>query len=247
MLIETPSNPLLRITDIGATADAAHAVGALVAVDNTFLSPLLQRPLELGADLVLHSTTKFLNGHSDVVGGAVVVADPELHERLRLWANALGLTGSPFDAYLTLRGLRTLDARLRVHAENTAALVPVLRGHPAVARVHFPGLADHPGHDVAARQQLGMGSLVSFELAGGAPAVDAFLDGLQVFHLAESLGGIESLVCVPATMTHAGMTPEARDDAGITDALIRMSVGVEAADDLVAVVAEALDRAATAS
>ena len=247
VLVETPSNPLLRITDIRATADAAHAVGALVAVDNTFLSPLLQRPLELGADLVLHSTTKFLNGHSDVVGGAVVVADPELHERLRLWANALGLTGSPFDAYLTLRGLRTLDARLRVHAENTAALVPVLRGHPAVARVHFPGLADHPGHDVAARQQLGMGSLVSFELAGGAPAVDAFLDGLQVFHLAESLGGIESLVCVPATMTHAGMTPEARDDAGITDALIRMSVGVEAADDLVAVVAEALDRAATAS
>ena len=247
VLIETPSNPLLRITDIRATADAAHAVGALVAVDNTFLSPLLQRPLELGADLVLHSTTKFLNGHSDVVGGAVVVADPELHERLRLWANALGLTGSPFDAYLTLRGLRTLAARLRVHAETTAALVPVLRGHPAVARVHFPGLADHPGHDVAARQQLGMGSLVSFELAGGAPAVDAFLDGLQVFHLAESLGGIESLVCVPATMTHAGMTPEARDDAGITDALIRMSVGVEAADDLVAVVAEALDRAATAS
>lgn len=243
VLVETPSNPLLRITDIRATADAAHAVGALVAVDNTFLSPLLQRPLEFGADLVLHSTTKFLNGHSDVVGGAVVAADPEQHERLRLWANALGLTGSPFDAYLTLRGLRTLDARLRVHAENTAALVPVLREHPAVARVHYPGLADHPGHALAVRQQLGMGSLVSFELAGGAPAVDAFLDGRQVFHLAESLGGIESLVCVPATMTHAGMTPEARAEAGIGDALIRMSVGIEAAADLVAVVTEALDRA----
>nr|WP_297105468.1 cystathionine gamma-synthase [Tessaracoccus sp.] len=243
VLVETPSNPLLRITDIRATAEAAHAVGALVAVDNTFLSPLLQRPLTFGADLVLHSTTKFLNGHSDIVGGAVIAATEALHEQMRTWANVLGLTGSPFDAYLTLRGLRSLDARLRVHAENAEALVPVLRDHPAVARVYYPGLPDHPGHELAAQQQSGMGSLLSFELRGGTPAVEAFLDGLQIFHLAESLGGIESLVCVPATMTHAGMTPEARAEAGISDALIRMSVGVEAADDLVAVIAEALDRA----
>ncbi|MFT3888847.1 MAG: cystathionine gamma-synthase [Arachnia sp.] len=244
VLIETPSNPLLRITDIRATAAAAHAVGALVAVDNTFLSPLLQRPIELGADLVLHSTTKFLNGHSDVVGGAVVTATQDLHERMRLWANALGLTGSPFDAYLTLRGIRTMDARLRVHAENTEALVAVLAAHPAVARLYFPGLPEHPGHDLAKSQQSGMGSLLSFELHGGVPAVEAFLDGLQIFHLAESLGGVESLVCVPATMTHAGMSPEARAEAGIADSLIRMSVGIEAADDLVAVLTEALDRAA---
>jgi cystathionine gamma-synthase len=242
--IETPSNPLLRITDIADTAARAHAAGALVAADNTFLSPLLQRPLEDGVDIVIHSTTKFINGHSDVVGGVAVAADPEVHARLRLWANALGLTSSPFDAYLTLRGLRTLDARLRVHESNTAALVRLMDGHPAVSALHYPGLASHPGHEVAARQQSGFGSLVSLELAGGVDAVHRFLDGMQVFHLAESLGGVESLVCHPETMTHAGMTPEARSIAGIGGGLLRLSVGIEAEEDLVAVVAEALSRAA---
>lgn len=241
--IETPSNPLLRITDLAATAGRAHAVGALVAADNTFLSPLFQRPLEHGVDIVVHSTTKFINGHSDVVGGVAIAADQEVHERLRLWANALGLTSSPFDAYLTLRGLRTLDARMRVHTANTAALVDLMAGHPAVAALHYPGLPTHPGHAVAARQQTGFGSLVSVDLAGGVDAVRRFLDGLQIFHLAESLGGVESLVCHPETMTHAGMTPEARATAGIGGGLLRFSVGIEAVDDLVAVVAEALERA----
>lgn len=241
--IETPSNPLLRITDLAATAERAHAVGALVAADNTFLSPLFQRPLEHGVDIVVHSTTKFINGHSDVVGGVAIAADPEVHERLRLWANALGLTSSPFDAYLTLRGLRTLDARMRVHSANTVALVDLMTGHPAVAALHYPGLPTHPGHAVATRQQTGFGSLVSVDLAGGVDAVRRFLDGLQIFHLAESLGGVESLVCHPETMTHAGMTPEARAAAGIGGGLLRFSVGVEAVDDLVAVVAEALERA----
>lgn len=241
--IETPSNPLLRITDIRAVSDASHAAGALVAADNTFLSPLFQRPLEHGVDLVVHSTTKFINGHSDVVGGAVVAATTEHHDRLRLWANALGLTGSAFDAYLTLRGLRTLDARMRVHTANTEAVVDLLDGHPAVSTLYYPGLTTHPGHEVAARQQLGMGSLISLELHGGRAAAEAFVDGLQIFHLAESLGGVESLICHPAFMTHAGMTSEARATAGIGDGLLRLSIGVEAAEDLVAVITEALERA----
>lgn len=240
--VETPSNPLLRITDIRATSEAARAVGAVVVVDNTFLSPLLQRPLEHGADLVLHSTTKFINGHSDVVGGAVVAASAEQHELLQGWSNALGLTGSAFDSYLTLRGLRTLDARVRVHAENTAALVEVLHGHPAVEALYWPGLASHPGHEVAARQQTGFGSLLSVDLAGGRVAAERFLEGLAVFHLAESLGGVESLICHPATMTHAGMTDAARATAGISDGLLRLSVGVESADDLRLAVTGALER-----
>ncbi|RRD48692.1 PLP-dependent transferase [Arachnia propionica] len=243
VLVETPSNPLLRITDIRATAAAAHAVGALVAVDNTFCSPLLQRPLELGADLVLHSTTKFINGHSDVVGGVLIAREEDRGERLAWLANALGLTSSAFDAYLTLRGLRTLDARIRMHALGTEAVVEAALGHPAVAALHWPGLPTHPGHDLAARQQSGFGSLVSIDLSGGRPAVDRFLDGLPVFHLAESLGGVESLVCHPATMTHAGMSPEARATAGITDGLVRLSVGLESAEDLAAIIREALDRA----
>ncbi|MHA7862392.1 cystathionine gamma-synthase [Tessaracoccus sp. Y36] len=241
--IETPSNPLLRITDIRRTADLAHAAGALVAVDNTFLSPLLQRPLEHGADLVLHSTTKFINGHSDVVGGGVVAATPEHHEKLRQWANALGLTSSAFDAFLTLRGLRTLEARLRIHGENAAALVDAIQDHPAVGTLYWPGLPSHPGHEVAKAQQSGFGSLISVELAGGRAAVERFLDGLEIFHLAESLGGVESLICHPASMTHAGMTDEARATAGISDGLLRISVGVEGRDDLVAVATRALDRA----
>jgi cystathionine gamma-synthase len=203
--IETPSNPLLRITDIRAVADAAHAVGAIVVADNTFLSPAWQQPLHHGADIVVHSTTKYLNGHSDVVGGAVVTKDAALGEELAFWANAIGLTGAPFDSYLTLRGIRTLQARCRVHEENAQAVVELLTRHPAVARVCYPGLPGHPGHAIARRQQHGYGAMVSFELHGGEPAVRAFLDGLEYFTLAESLGGVESLVAHPATMTHASM------------------------------------------
>ena len=241
--IETPSNPLLRIVDIAALSAAAHAAGAKVVVDNTFLSPVWQRPLALGADLVVHSTTKYLNGHSDVVGGAVVARDADAARDLGWWANALGLTGAPFDSFLTLRGLRTLHARLRVHAENTRAVVEALRRHPAVRRVHYPGLADHPGHALAQRQQAGFGAMLSFDLAGGERAVAAFLDGLGCFTLAESLGGVESLVAHPATMTHAGMEPAARERAGIGAGLLRLSVGIEAAADLVADLEAGLDRA----
>jgi cystathionine gamma-synthase len=243
VLIETPSNPLLRITDLRFVTEAAHKAGALVVVDNTFLSPALQKPIEFGADLVLHSTTKYVNGHSDVVGGAVIARDAELHQQLVWWANALGLTGSPFDAFLTLRGLRTLDARLRVHQENADAIVALLAGHDAVAQVYFPGLASHPGHAIAARQQRGFGAMISFELDGGEAAVRAFVDGLKYFTLAESLGGVESLVAHPATMTHAAMTPEARAKAGISDGLLRLSVGIELAEDLVADLQAGLARA----
>lgn len=248
VLVETPSNPLLRITDLRLVIDAAHKAGALVAVDNTFLSPALQQPLALGADLVLHSTTKYINGHSDVVGGAVIAADAALHQQLVWWGNALGLTGSPFDAFLTLRGLRTLSARLRVHQENTTAIVALLAAHPAVTRVYYPGLADHPGHAVAARQQSGFGAMLSFELAQcahGEPhaVVRAFVDGLRCFTLAESLGGVESLVAHPATMTHAAMSAEARAAAGISEQLLRLSVGIEAEADLLADLQAALARA----
>jgi cystathionine gamma-synthase len=242
--IETPSNPLLRIVDIRALAQKAHAAGALVLVDNTFLSPVWQRPLALGADLVLHSTTKYLNGHSDVVGGAVIASTPELHERLVWWANCTGVTGAPFDSYLTLRGLRTLHARLRVHAENAALVAHLLTGHPAVRHVHYPGLRSHPQHELARSQQSGFGGMLSFELHGGLGNVRAFLDGLQCFSLAESLGGVESLVAHPATMTHAAMDAEARRVAGISDTLLRLSIGIEAADDLIRDLHGGLERAA---
>ncbi|HVS62018.1 MAG TPA: cystathionine gamma-synthase [Thermoanaerobaculia bacterium] len=246
--IETPSNPLLRITDVRAVAALAHEHDTLVAVDNTFLSPALQRPLELGADLVVHSTTKYLNGHSDVVGGAVIAAEPELHEQIGWWANCLGITGAPFDSYLTLRGLRTLGARLRAHLENTTEVVDLLVAHPAVSKVHYPGLPDHPGHAVARSQQRGFGAIVSFEIASERgsrhelAAVERFVEGLRLFTLAESLGGVESLVAHPATMTHAAMEPEARRAAGIGDALLRLSVGIEDPKDLVADLRHALDR-----
>ncbi|VXB04291.1 cystathionine gamma-synthase, PLP-dependent [Luteimonas sp. 9C] len=249
VLVETPSNPLLRITDLRFVIEAAHRAGAMAVVDNTFLSPALQRPIEFGADVVLHSTTKYINGHSDVVGGAVIARDAELHAQLAWWANALGITGSPFDSFLTLRGLRTLDARLRVHQENTAGVVALLDAHPAVARVHYPGLVDHPGHAIAARQQTGFGAMLSFELAG-APGVAqedvvrAFVAGLQEFTLAESLGGVESLIAHPATMTHAAMTPAARAAAGISDGLLRLSVGIEALDDLLIDIEAGLARVA---
>ena len=242
--IETPSNPLLRVTDLRFVIDAAHRAGALALVDNTFLSPALQRPISLGADLVLHSTTKYINGHSDVVGGAVIAANAELHQQLTWWANALGLTGSPFDSFLTLRGLRTLEPRLRAHCENAEAIAEALDRHPAVSRVHYPGLSSHPGHALAQRQQRHAGAMISFELAGGEPAVRAFLDGLRYFTLAESLGGVESLVAHPATMTHAAMSAEARAQAGITDGLLRLSVGIESAADLLADLQLALSRAA---
>ncbi len=247
VLIETPSNPLLRITDLRFVIDAAHKAGALAVVDNTFLSPALQRPIaDFDADVVVHSTTKYINGHSDVVGGAVVAKDAALHEQFVWWANALGITGSPFDSFLTLRGLRTLDARLRVHQENATAIAAQLDAHPAVAKVYFPGLADHPGHALAARQQKGFGAMLSVELDGDEDAVCAFIEGLQCFTLAESLGGVESLIAHPATMTHAAMTPEARAEAGISDGLLRLSVGIEALADLQADVAAALDRAQAA-
>ena len=241
--VETPSNPLLRITDIRRVAEAAHVNGALCVVDNTFLSPALQRPLSLGADIVVHSTTKYINGHSDVVGGAVIARDAAVVEQLVWWANCLGLTGAPFDSFLTLRGLRTLTPRLRAHEENAARVVALLEAHRAVARVYWPGLATHPGHAVAARQQDGFGAMLSFELHGGVLAVAAFVEGLHYFSLAESLGGVESLIAHPATMTHASMAPEARRAAGIGEALLRLSVGIEDAADLCCDLAAALARA----
>lgn len=241
--IETPSNPLLRITNIAAVSRLAQEAGSLVAVDNTFLSPAWQKPIALGADLVVHSTTKYINGHSDVVGGAVVARDRALHDELAWWANCLGLTGSAFDSYLTLRGLRTLHVRMRQHAENAEAVAKALVGHPAVRRVFWPGLPGHAGHTLAARQQAAFGAIVSVELAGGAPAVQRFVEGLACFSLAESLGGVESLVAHPETMTHAGMDPVARLAAGITPGLLRLSVGIEATEDLLADLAAALARA----
>jgi cystathionine gamma-synthase len=232
--IETPSNPLLRITDIAAVAGRAHRVGALAVVDNTFLSPVLQQPLALGADVVVHSTTKYLNGHSDVVGGAVVWKDAAVGEQLAWWCNCLGLAGAPFDSYLTLRGLRTLQPRLTLHEANAAAVAAWLDRHPAVQKVYFPGLPAHPGHALARRQQSGFGAMLSFDLDGGERAVAAFVEGLQCFTLAESLGGVESLVAHPATMTHASMDASARQRAGIGDGLLRLSVGIEAVEDLLA-------------
>lgn len=241
--IETPSNPLLRISDIEALTARAHRAGALAAVDNTFLSPAWQRPIALGADLVVHSTTKYINGHSDVVGGAVVARTAELAERLGWWSNCLGLSGSPFDSFLTLRGLRTLHARLAIHERNAHGLATWLAGQKAVAKVYYPGLPQHPGHAIAKRQQSGFGAIVSLELAGGGEAVRRFVDGLEVFSLAESLGGVESLVAHPASMTHAAMAPEARAAAGLVDGLLRLSVGIEAFEDLRSELAAALQRA----
>jgi cystathionine gamma-synthase len=241
--IETPSNPLLRITDVRHVSQAAHAVGALVVVDNTFLSPALQQPLKLGADIVVHSTTKYINGHSDVVGGAVIAADPAVAEQLKWWGNCNGLTGSPFDSFLTLRGVRTLAVRLRAHEENAHRIAERLDDHDAVSRVYYPGLASHAGHALAQRQQKGFGAMLSFEINGGNDAIEAFVDGLRYFSLAESLGGVESLVAHPATMTHASMAPEARVVAGISDSLLRLSVGIEDGDDLLADLDAALARA----
>jgi cystathionine gamma-synthase len=239
--IETPSNPLLRISDIDLLARAGHAAGAIVVVDNTFLSPALQRPIEFGADVVVHSTTKYLNGHSDVVGGAVIARDPALGEELGWWANCLGITGAPFDSFLTLRGLRTLEARMRIHLENTALVVEELIAHPSVACVYYPGIPSHAGHALAQKQQDGFGAMVSFELEGNLKEVEEFLGNLSCFTLAESLGGVESLVAHPATMTHVSMDDAARADAGIGSTLLRLSVGIEHGEDLVADLRAGLD------
>jgi cystathionine gamma-synthase len=230
--IETPSNPLLRISDIADLCRLARSAGALCVVDNTFLSPGLQRPLALGADLVVHSTTKYLNGHSDVVGGAVVAARSDLQQQLAWWANALGITGSAFDSFLTLRGVRTLHARLAIHERNACELAEWLAGQPAIERIYHPSLKTHPGHDIATRQQQGYGAIVSLVLHGGTAGVKAFVEGLELFSLAESLGGVESLVAHPATMTHAAMAVEARAAAGLVDGLVRLSIGIEEVADL---------------
>ncbi|MEM1174378.1 MAG: cystathionine gamma-synthase [Pseudomonadota bacterium] len=243
ILVETPSNPLLRITDIAAVSRLAKDCGALLAVDNTFLSPALQQPISLGADLVIHSTTKYINGHSDVVGGCVVAATPELAEEVTWWANCLGTSGAPFDSYLTLRGIRTLHARVAQHERSASVLATVLDEHPEVSRVYYPGLTTHPGHAIAARQQTGFGGMISFEINGGIDATRAFINSLSCFSLAESLGGVESLVCHPPTMTHAAVTEEALENAGIGQNIVRLSVGLEGTEDLIADVLGALEAA----
>jgi len=239
--VETPSNPLLRLTDIAAVVEIAHRAGALVVVDNTFLSPIHQRPFELGADLVVHSTTKYLNGHSDVVGGAVVAAPRQeaLAQRIAALNNLLGTSQSPHDCFLVLRGIKTLSLRMTAHEANAQAIAAYLAAHPAVARVNYPGLSSHPQHSLAARQQKGFGAMLSFELKDTS-RVDHVLRSLRWFTLAESLGGVESLVAHPASMTHASMTPEARANAGISGGLIRLSVGIEDLVDLQADLEQAL-------
>jgi cystathionine gamma-synthase len=244
--VETPSNPLLRLTDIREMSVIARDCGALLVVDNTFLTPLLQKPLSLGADIVVHSTTKYINGHSDVVGGAVVAKDTSLLEDLAWWANCVGSTASPWDCNQTLRGLRTLHARMRCHEENAREIVRTLENHAAVSRVHYPGLASHPEHRLAREQQKGFGAVISFELEGDETQVRAFLDSLSCFTLAESLGGVESLVCHPGSMTHAAMTEEAQREAGIEPSLLRLSVGIEHSADLIRDISTGLDRAAHA-
>lgn len=246
ILVETPSNPLLRITDLALVEELCRAHGTLFAADNTFLSPALQTPISYGADVVIHSTTKYLNGHSDIVGGALVAAESHIHEELQWWANCLGLTGAPFDSFLTLRGIRTLHARIRSHEENASMIAELLSNSPQVNVVHYPGLESHPGHEIAARQQGGFGAMISFELDGGTEAVRAFLNGLEHFFLAESLGGVESLVAHPTTMTHAAMDPIARDRAGISDGLVRLSVGIEDPADLLDDLKSGLERVAAA-
>lgn len=238
--IESPSNPLLRVVDIVKLSGLAGEKECLTVVDNTFLSPAQQQPLDLGADIVVHSTTKYINGHSDVVGGAVISKDPAMAEKLAWWGNCLGITGSPFDSFLTLRGLRTLPVRIKQHQENTFEVVSFLQSHNAVKKVYYPGLASHPNHEIARKQQQGFGAIVSFELDENHYDIATFLEQVELFSLAESLGGVESLICHPATMTHAAMDEPARQRAGITGQLIRVSVGIELADDLLADLQRAL-------
>ncbi|MBO9491573.1 cystathionine gamma-synthase [Endozoicomonas sp. G2_1] len=233
VLIETPSNPLLRLVDIEAIAKASHDVGALVAVDNTFLSPFLQQPLALGADIVFHSTTKFINGHTDVVAGVVIAKDQAIGDELAWWANCIGITGSAFDSYLVSRGLKTLPLRMKQHQENANRVAEFLVNHPAVEKVYYPGLADHPSHELAKRQQSDFGAMMSFEVKGGVEAVKALFANLELFTLAQSLGGVESLISHPSTMTHAGMELEAQEAAGISQSLVRIAVGIEDVEDII--------------
>ncbi len=232
VILETPSNPLMRLVDIQALCTAAKKIGALTLVDNTFLSPARQQPLALGADFVMHSTTKYLNGHSDVVGGVVVAKTQEHGEALAWWANCTGVTGAPFDSYMTLRGLRTLFARMDAQEANAMAIAKFLSQHKKVEHVYYPGLKSDPGYRLAKKQQSGPGAMLSFEVKGGFEQTKTVLENVKLFQMAPSLGGVESLICFPTTMTHGGMAPEAREIAGIKDTLIRVSVGLEAEQDL---------------
>jgi cystathionine gamma-lyase len=234
--VETPTNPMLKIVDIAAVAKIAHRHDAILVVDNTFASPMLQRPLELGADIVVHSATKFLNGHSDMVGGIAVVGDnTDLADRLWYLLNSVGGIQGPFDSFLAMRGLKTLALRMKAHCENALQIAQWLESHPAVARTIYPGLKSHPQHDLAMAQMNGMGGgIISIDLKGGYEASRKMLEGCQLFALAESLGGVESLINLPAVMTHASVPPEKRAEIGITDSLVRLSVGVEDVDDLIA-------------
>lgn len=238
--LETPTNPLLEILDIAALAEVAKAHGALLAVDNTFATPYLQSPLALGADYAVHSTTKYLGGHSDVIGGAVIARTAAQLERVRFLQNARGAVPGPLDCYLVQRGIKTLALRVERHSANAAILAQLLGSKPQVRRVYYPGLASHPGHELAARQMRGFGGMLSFELNGGLDAARLFSSALRVFSLAESLGGVESLCCHPATMTHASIPRALREPRGVTDGLVRLSVGLEHIDDLVADVEQAL-------
>ncbi|KHS95218.1 cystathionine gamma-synthase [Pectobacterium brasiliense] len=244
VLVESPSNPLLRVVDIAAICQAAREAGAVSVVDNTFLSPALQKPLELGADLVVHSCTKYLNGHSDVVAGAVIARDADTITELAWWANNIGVTGAAFDSYLLLRGLRTLAPRMAAAQRNAQQIVEFLQTQPLVKALYHPSLPNNPGHDIARRQQSGFGAMLSFELDGDEDTLRRFLASLELFTLAESLGGVESLISHAATMTHAGMAPEARAAAGISETLLRISTGIEDGDDLVADLDRAFQAAA---
>ncbi|HAS8515174.1 TPA: O-succinylhomoserine (thiol)-lyase [Vibrio vulnificus] len=243
VLLETPSNPLVRVVDIAEVCEKAHKVGALVAVDNTFLTPVYQKPLELGADFVIHSTTKYINGHSDVIGGVVITKTEEHATELAWWGNCLGATGTPFDSYMTLRGIRTLGARMRVHEESSQQILSYLQTQELVSTIYHPSLPAHPGHEVAKKQQSGFGSMLSFEFAGSFEQLKVFVKALDLFSLAESLGGVESLVCHPASMTHRAMGEEALAEAGVTQQLLRLSVGLEDAQDLIADLKQAFQQA----
>ena len=241
LYVETPTNPIMEITDIAAAAELAHRRGILLAVDNTFMSPYFQRPLELGADLIVHSTTKYLNGHSDGVGGAVILNDASLAERLKFIQNAAGAVLGPMDSWLVLRGVKTLAVRMRQHNENAMAVADFLQQHPKVLRVYYPGLPCHPQFELAKKQMTGFGGMLAFE-TGCLENARTFLKSLRLCSLAESLGGVETLIAHPATMTHAGVPPEERRRLGITDGLLRMSVGIEDVEDLLADLQQALDR-----
>ena len=239
--LETPSNPLLNIVDIEMAVDIAKKHNLLTVIDNTFATPYFLRPVEYGIDLIVHSTTKYLNGHCDVVGGAVVTTSDELTQRVQFLLNAMGTCASPFDCWLVLRGIETLPVRMKQHEENATAVANYLKGHPVVKRVFYPGLESHPGHKIARKQMKGFGGVVSFETKGGLEAVNSFLRRIRVFSLAESLGGVASLAEHPATMTHVSMPKEHREEAGITDDLIRLSVGLENIDDLIEDLSQALE------